>query len=364
MLDKNIFTNFSATVRTVAAVTVGVASAWGVAAAPARAIGFAVTSVTYGNLVDAPDSTVNGVTYLNQSLPIAGLTANSTDWTFGSYPAPIVTLRRGGYAPTDNFGNYNNRQLLLGERVLTDPATRVRIPQPTTTEAVLSQNNILQGAENVFVNTGFMFGLQSDVERVDFVFATALETSPKLAVPIFERGAITAHDGFQIAPILSIDSAGNPTSYGSLISIAPGWGQINLRPGGGPDDNLPYSELTNSSGALSVVNSVNQQVGGLLLPLSVFSATPTTIYGFSLFAPDVSDRGNSANLLDWKNAAVFPQNTPNEIGGLDLLSGSGQVVKAKAVPEPSSVVGALLFGASMAAFRLKKKGGQSSNPCS
>ncbi|OKH29366.1 hypothetical protein NIES2101_43475 [Calothrix sp. HK-06] len=64
------------------------------------------------------------------------------------------------------------------------------------------------------------------------------------------------------------------------------------------------------------------------------SKIPTTIYGYSLFAPDVNDNGNPANLLDWKNAAFFPQNTPNALGGLDLLSSSGRI--ATAVPEPSA----------------------------
>lgn len=154
---------------------------------------------------------------------------------------------------------------------------------------------------------------------------------------------------------MSIDSAGNPTSYGSLISIAGGWGSTNLRPGGGADDLLPYPELTNSTGEFRVVNSVNQQVGGIILPLSLFSDTPATIYGYSLLAPDVTDGGNPANLLDWKNATYFPQNTPNAVGGLDLLSGSGQIV---AVYEPTTVVGSLVVGGMFAALKRKRRSGQ------
>ncbi|MEH2450100.1 hypothetical protein [Nostoc sp.] len=36
---------------------------------------------------------------------------------------------------------------------------------------------------------------------------------------------------------MSLDDAGNPTSYGSLISIAAGWGQTNLNPGSAADNN-------------------------------------------------------------------------------------------------------------------------------
>ena len=324
------------------------------ATSPAEAATFDVTSVKLGSLVDASDSTVNGITYLNQSLPITGLTANSIKYNFGSFLQPAVTLRRGGYAPPadDTFGNYNNRQVVWGERIPGYPNSTVRIPQPTTAQAMLSQNNILGGVDNIFVNAGYINGIQTDIERVDFVFNTGVETSPNLAIPFFDRGFSTAHDGFQIAPILSIDGASNPTSYGSLTSIAPGWGQTNLRPGGGSNDNLPFTVLNDSSGAFSNALTNEQQTGGIVIPLSELSATPSTIYGYSLFAPDVNDGGNPTNLLNLTNAAVFPQNTPNNIGGLDLISGSGFVVQA--VPEPSTIWGLLVCGSLFAAFRGKR----------
>jgi len=319
----------------------------------AASLGFTVTSITLEPLVDSPDSTVNGITYLNQSLPISGLTANSVDWTPGGFPTPVVTLRRGGYAATDDFGNFNDRQVISGERLPGDPVTTLRTPQPTTAQAALSQNNILLAVDNVFVNAGYINGIQTDIERVDFVISSGVKTSPKRAITIFERGPNTAHDAFQIAPILSIDSAGNPTSYGSLLSINAGWGQTNLRPGGAAGNNLDYTILTNSSGAFSNVLSVSQQIGGLLIPLSELAATSTAIYGYSLFAPDVNDESNPANLLDWTNAAVFPQNTPNSIGGLDLTAFNAGVVET--VPEPASVLGLLALGTLGMGSALKKK---------
>lgn len=314
-----------------------------------------VTSIQYGSLADGADSTINGVTYLNQSLPVTSVTANSLEWVIGSYPQPVVTLRRGGYAAPDNFGNYNNRQLILSEGISGQPSTTVRIAPPTTTQAALNQNNILIGAENLFVNagnTGAIQELQTDIERADFVFKPGVTTDPILAAVFFDRGLLAAHDGFKVAPILSIDAAGNPTSYGTLLSIAGGWGGTNLRPGGGAADFLPYPELTNSTGEFRVVNSVDQQVGGIVLPLSAFSNTPSTIYGYSLFAPDVTDGGNPTNLLDWRNAAFFPQDTANAVGGLDLLAGSGQIA---AVPEPSTILGSIAIGSLFAALKRKKK---------
>ena len=323
--------------------------------ATAATLTYDITAIEYGSLIDGTDTMVNGVTYLNQSLPVRTVTANSTTWEIGSFPQPVVTLRRGGYAPADNFGNYSNRQLVLSEGISGQPTT-VRTSQPITVQTLLSQNNILQGAENLFVNAGLPVGplqeLQTDVERADFVFPAGITISPILATVFFDRGLVSAHDGFKIAPILSLDAAGNPTRYGSLVSIATGWGTPNLRPGGAADNFLPYPELTNSTGEFRIVNTVNQKVGGIVLPLTVFSDAPTTIYGYSLFAPDVTDGGNSANLLDWKNAAYFPQATANAIGGLDLLAGSGQVA---AVPEPATVLGSLAAGSLLAAWKRRKR---------
>ena len=349
MAKKNIFNHkFKARAQTVGVVTIGFTSVWGIATTPARAAGFDITSTTLGPLEQDSATTVNGITYLNQSLPITNLTANA-NWIPGT-PA-VVTLRRGGYAATDNSGNFNDRQPITAERLPGDPQTTVRIPPPMTTGTVLSQNNLLLGADNVFVNSGYN-GTQSDIERVDFVINQGVGTSPNRAIAVFDLGSSTDHDPFQVAPILSIDSAGNPTSYGSLLSIPIGWGKTNLRPGGGTGNNLNHTVLANYSETFSDVRSVNQQVGGLLIPLSELSATPSTIYGYSLFAPDVNDGGNSANLLDWKNPTVFPQNTSNSLGGIDPMAANLGVLEP--VPEPSSVAGVVLFGISIAAWKLKK----------
>lgn len=349
-MPKNLFRHkFRAIAQTVGVVTIGFSSVWGVATTPARAAGFDITSTTLGPLEQGAVTTVNGITYLNQSLPITGLTAN-TNWIPGD-PA-VVTLRRGGYAATDNSGNFNNRQPITAERLPGDPETTVRILPPMTTGTVLSQNNLLLGADNVFVNSGYD-GNQSDIERVDFVISQGVETSPDRAIAVFDLGLSTNHDPFQVAPILSIDSDGNPTSYGSLLSIPMGWGQTNLRPGGDISNNLNHTVLANNSDTFSNLHSVTQQVGGLLIPLSELSATPSTIYGYSLFAPDVNDGGNPASLLTWTNSTVFPQNTPNNVGGIDLMAANLGVLEA--VPEPSSVCGVLLFGISIAAWQLKKK---------
>lgn len=335
--------------------TVSVAAGTLAVNSPVRAasIGFDITSVRLGTPTAGAVSTVNGITYLNQTIPVTGFSANGVQWESGTSSLFEVTVRRSGSAPTDNFGNYNNREVITGERLPGDPPTTLRIPEPTTAQAALAANNILEVVDNVFVNTGYINGIQTDIERVDFVTPSGVNTSSDRAVTVLERGLNTVHDPFQIAPILSIDNAGNPTSYGNLISVPIGWGQTNLRPGGAANNNADYTIVTNSTGPFSNVLSVSQQIGGFLIPLSNLAAPGTTIYGYSLFAPDVNDSGNPANLLDWKNSAVFPTNTPNAVGGIDLVAIN--IGPVKAVPEPSGILGTLAFGAIGAGYLLKRQ---------
>ncbi|MEH2299847.1 hypothetical protein [Nostoc sp.] len=97
----------------------------------------------------------------------------------------------------------------------------------------------------------------------------------------------------------------------------------------------------------------------MLIPLCKLATTGSKIYGYSLFSPDVNDKGNPINLLDWTNASVFPQDTPNTVGGIDLAATNVGIVKA--VPEPSFVAGALRFSTFIVAAKLKNRGNKNSN---
>jgi hypothetical protein len=284
------------------------------------------TSARFGQIIVGPVTTSNGVTYLNRTVPFASLAANGTNWNFENVQ-PVVTLSRKPNDPPDNFGNYANRNLLLSAQQRGAPPTTVLIPPLTTAQAMLSTNNVLGGVDNVFVNAGRGDPIETNIERADFVFPQGEPTSARLAVAVFDLGVFNQHDPFQIAPILSVDAAGNPTSYGPPLSIPIGWGQPNLYPGGGPGNSLPYQVLSDNHGTLAPILTVNGQVvGGVLIPLSDFSVTTRTIYGYSLFAPDVNPGSDPNNLVNWTNPAVYPENTPNSVGGIDLIAGSGRLV--------------------------------------
>jgi hypothetical protein len=103
-----------------------------------------------------------------------------------------------------------------------------------------------------------------------------------LAVSIFDRGTTSGHDAFKIAAITGIDSSGNPTNFGSVITIAQGWGTSNLRlssqtPGVNPTPNAGYTVLNNTTSSnntaltssfRNTANVTGENIGGVLITLN------------------------------------------------------------------------------------------------
>jgi len=272
-----------------------------------------VTAITTGSVVDEADSIINSVTYLNQTLPVTSVTAGTQTWVVGSLDNTI-SIRRSGAA-----GLASNRQVVYSEReTFANPLT-LRIPTPTTTEALLNGNNMYGGTDNLFINAVQGDGNYSDVERVDFVSSAGFSASSSQALAVFERGTTTSHDGFKIAAITGVDGSGNPTSFGSLVQISTGWGPTPLRTVANPG----YGVLNNSLGLFAKTRDINSQnIGGVVITLDHLVTAGTTVYGYSLFGSDVEDNGDTNNLIDFTNNTYFPQESPESVqeggNGIDL----------------------------------------------
>jgi hypothetical protein len=203
---------------------------------------------------------------------------------------------------------------------------------------------LVRCSDNTFANG--LSASDGNIERIDFVFSAGLTVTPGLAFTVMDRGAINAHDGFKIAAITGWDSGTNtPTSYQLLVNQSTGWGPTNsvanfdytlLRyrasDNGGDANNLTVQNATSTG---------NQGIAGLVFTGSALGlSNGQTIYGYSLFATDVTDGGNAANLVNFNNATFFPTNTSGAgAGGLDLAAVNGlalQDIAFSAVPEPSA----------------------------
>jgi hypothetical protein len=204
--------------------------------------------------------------------------------------------------------------------------------------ALLASNNILAGSDNTFANG--TVNTTGNIERLDFTWNSAITVSNSLAFAVFDRGAVGAHDSFAIAAVTAIDAFGNPTAYGSLLKVSPGWGGAT-----NPVADFDYRLFRYSNGNNITASTANSEVGtqgigGIVITRTDLGLTVgQTIYGYSLMAMDVTAT-NSAQLLDWTNATFYPTNTDGTTGGggVDLAAVNGMLFSTVPETTPSAML--------------------------
>jgi uncharacterized repeat protein (TIGR01451 family) len=229
-----------------------------------------------------------------------------------------------------------NRELLFFEEITSNTATVTLNPSAVGSidEAMLSRT-INRGIDNVFNNVsevapgGNGQETANNIERIDYLIA-----APGVSVPVADQGDVGflilergGNDAFKIAAITAIDSLGNPTAYGPLVSVNAGsWGNLNelqisttvMRRDNLADNTPPLFRPSHRA-------SLNQPVRGIFFPISSLVQAPQNaqpIFGYSLFADDVTAANDLVNFLS------FPTSTNgNNVGGLDLVSGGFGLIR-------------------------------------
>nr|MDZ7947436.1 hypothetical protein [Nostoc sp. EfeVER01] len=248
---------------------------------------------------------------------ITGLTTTEGSTTFRSIPA-FVQIRRNPATDDRKLAYYR------GSFDSSSKTFNFLSLGPLPEKTLFSINNILAGPDNVFTNIGANLGGtpyngNASIERLDFVLVRPVKASNKIRFTVFERGLPTGHDGFGIAAITSVDKHGNPTSYGPIYVIAAStWGKTPLQ------DPIPQYYFLNNAAknnreipinpALTI--PPNQVLGGLLIRTDELVSQGKKVYGYSLFAPDVTCTPKT--LLNVANSC-FPTNTGTN-GGIDLAA--------------------------------------------
>jgi len=282
----------------------------------------AITSATTTSS-DGADQVVNGRTYLNQTLSLERFQAGGETYAI-SGTADTIHIRRtaGGL----------NRSHIWYET--TSSGGDRRSAYINNIEDAILANNLHVGTHNLFANSN---NNVANIERVDLMVTGGFTASDTFAIPVFDFGTNPSHESFSIALITGVDGAGDPNAYSDLASTAP-FTATNIHEhdsfaierfsAGNDTSGVPYSIFTTTN---------DQGPGGVIFTLADFGVSSgTTIYGYSLFGYDVSDGGNSNNLIDWNNATYFPTNTPennNTAGGFDFSGVNG--VFFSVIPEPS-----------------------------
>ena len=299
-----------------------------------------------------PSATNYDIIYLGETTSITSFTTgtgvSAVTYNPLNYGGSITTslVRLSGNSTTNPGGANQNNNLVYHRMTVNSGISRTVVgPYNPSQESLFNSNNLNAGTDNLFGNQGDGSGNNNNVERLDVVFSNGLVATDSLAFLVLERGGVTAHDGFGISAILSVDGLGNPTAFGSVILFGSGsYGTTALVP-----DTTDWLILRNLAAAPNgdashpSADSSNQPIGGTTVAVTASTANrglgitaATTIYGYSLFGFDVTAT-TSAELLDVANNILFPKNTPSNTGagGIDLIAYTGIAVNA--VPEPGTV---------------------------
>lgn len=216
-------------------------------------------------------------------------------------------------------------------------------------------NTLSLGVDNMFANVADRNGNVTNVERVDMVFTGGVTVTGTKGFAVIERGNLNDHDAFGIVAITAIDQSGNPTAYGDLKKFGLGtWGNTGLL-----SQTREYvvmrKDNDDPNGEFGPSALVQNNLGGVFVPLTDLAGLGQTIFGFSIVGGDVNTSG--ANLVNWSNGAFYPKNTSGNNGSPGGLDPTGTLAllydsAVTAVPEPTSA--ALLGVAALAGLARRR----------
>jgi hypothetical protein len=185
-------------------------------------------------------------------------------------------------------------------------------------ERVMKEGYINRGSDNVFNNDSTSDLTHNNIERVDFVYKGGMQASLPASAGflIAERGG---NDPFKIAPILTIDASGNPTSFGTVLSVTTAtYGAAMYT---ASTYVMRKDVADNTLRPFSFVAS--QSVKAVFIRFSDLGiSSAQTVFGYALMANDVT-ASTSSQVLAYTNSTYFPLTTTTSNGGIDLASSPG-----------------------------------------
>ncbi|MGZ3887219.1 MAG: hypothetical protein ACXVBT_01340 [Flavisolibacter sp.] len=268
----------------------------------------------------------------DNALKLLSIVTNGKNYFIANTSNAKVALRR-----VNNSNVNGNRTVVSFESILVSTAAcpgsgrlDIRLPYQDTMEKFLNNNFINQGTDNIFTNAGNGDGNNNNIERVDIIFPSGLvSANPSDAgFAIFDRGTNNSHDGFRIAAITSLDANGDPALFGAVKSCAKGngsnngnWGHPSTANG---NRSLATYVLRKDAGEtrLSVSAAIsNQEIGGVFFSFTDLGIAPNQkIYGYAVLATDGIANPSSSQLLNINDGAVYPTDTKEVAGGLDMMA--------------------------------------------
>ncbi|SDX59092.1 hypothetical protein SAMN05444411_1071, partial [Lutibacter oricola] len=197
------------------------------------------------------------------------------------------------------------------------------VPGNIDLTSLLRDSDVNLGALDVFKNTGNNSGDEGpqNIERIDVIYqALTIGNSADLDLNGFLATEKSGNNPYKVAAILSVDSNGNPSSFGPLKTInSSSYGNPNVS-SYNPGRKYAFYEDTNSDNYPTYVRSSTERMGVSIITFSDLGILPNQpFYGVSFFGDDVND---SYDLVDYNS---FPSTTTT---GADVHGGLGTIVTA------------------------------------
>lgn len=291
-----------------------------------------VSGGTLNQVISAHPSSVNGVTpsanYTvkynnNANVSISSFSVSGKTYVrFSGFDTVILRRAANAYETTGG-----NKQHIYCQGASSVDNTTFQMPFPVAfpqvsnyayMERVMKDGLINRGSDNVFNNDGTSDLTFNNIERVDFVYKAGIGTTATSAAGfvIAERGG---NDAFKIAAITGVDVNGNPTSFGSVVSVpTSAYGAAILN---APTYVMRKDASDNTLRPFSLVPT--QAVKSVFIRFSDLGIAPLQkVYGYALMGNDVTAT-TGAQVLDFTNTTYFPRTTNNTDGGMDLASAPG-----------------------------------------
>jgi hypothetical protein len=270
---------------------------------------------------------------LSNQYKLSSFNAGGNTYFTAPASAAIVRLRR-----VDNAVVTGSRNIVYMETTAATAAAcpaglalPFKTPYVDSMEILLGAGMLNQGTDNLFTNASNGDGNNNNVERVDVIFTTGLNTSSpsQAGFAIFDRGASYQHDPFKIVAITSLDVNGDPNGFGPVKSCTGGNGSNNNGNWGHPSTAAGNKQFATyvlrkdaTESRLRVSSNVNQEIGGVFYTFSDLGITAgQSLYGYALLGPDGTASPTTAQLLNLNSSSVYPTATTESAGGgLDLVA--------------------------------------------
>jgi len=305
--------------------------------------GVPVTSVTTLRTAATPSGPYNiGGNIINygvgDNVRITGANVGGLDLTRSAISKPQIDIKR-----KDNIIVQGERLTLFYPGQTSGTTINIEGDEATSMEIAMNDDYLTSAGLDVFLNRDTGVEKANNIERIDFVVSNGISL-PSTPALLNEIGTIAnekhGNNTYKIALITALDAFSEPAAFGNLRTVQGNVDYGNVgRPQNSSGTNLRNLYIRNGetpvggggNGPMEYIRSDTNFIGLSFISFDALGATAgQTVYGYSLFANDMTD---SLDLVGLSNA---PTNTSGNVNGGDIYGGTFAIFSSAAAEAQAS----------------------------